>query len=606
MTESQSQHPGDIVDAHRTARLLSASSVHLARTLARLAGGLTPEASLAVAYAAQAPSRGDVAVDLRRVRADVHSDDVDAEQVDALPWPEPDEWIEAVHTCPLVEGPSPALVLRGSLVYLDRYDDYERRVAGDVSQRSVLASGGTTDSLRVAPDLLTGDGSHEQLAAVRQGLARTLSIIVGGPGTGKTTTVAALLAEVVSRAGAHGPRPRVALAAPTGKAAARLGEALRHAATRLPTQAAAVVAEAPCSTLHRLIGWSTRDTPRFHRANPLPYDLVIVDETSMVSLPLMARVLDAVRPDARLVLVGDPGQLASVEAGTVLSDLVTGAQGGPLAGCITELVVSRRFPPDSPLDLLARSIRSGDVDGAVAALRTPPMTSEQQGSITWIEQPGSDPEVRRLLVGEVDPLLHELVERARVGDGARALEVLGRVRLLCAHRRGAFGVDTWNHWIRERMISLGAVDPSWYPGRPVMVTRNDASMGLYNGDVGVVVLSGGRPMVAFDGLGGVDDVRLMSPARLDEVETVHAMTIHKSQGSEFGHVVVVLPPPESRLASRDLLYTAITRATHRLTVVGDRASVEQSVRRRTYRIGGLAERLAGGVDQAPNPPREVP
>jgi len=594
----------DLVEAHRRAGLLSPSSVHLARTLDRLAPGLTPEATLAVAYAAEAPLQGDTAVDLTRIAQDAQSDAVGTSAFDDLVWPDPERWLAAVAACPLVQGDTPAVVVRGPLVFLGRYDGYERRVAQEVAQRAVSDDSADPGPLRVADHLLSGEGAPQQQEAVRQGVSRTLSIITGGPGTGKTTTVAALLAEVIARSPQGGVRPRVALAAPTGKAAARLGEALRDLVPVELADLLAVVAEAPCSTLHRLIGWSTRGEPRHHRANPVPYDLVIIDETSMVSLPLMARVLDALRPDARLVLVGDPGQLASVEAGTVLSDLVAGAQRGPLAGCITELVVSHRYPAQSPLDLLAKAVRSGDSAAAIEAMGAPP-AAEGRGGITWIEAPGTDPGVRRQLAVAVDPYIEGLVGCAVAGDGQGALDALRRLRVLCAHRHGPFGVGSWNQWIRERIPRRIGVDGDWYAGRPVMVTSNDPSTGLFNGDVGVVVHTGGRTMVAFEATAAGGGLRLMSPARLERVETVHAMTIHKSQGSEFGHVVVVLPPPDSRLASRDLLYTAITRATHHLTLVGDRASVEQAVGRRTSRTSGLAERLTG-TDQAPAGPREVP
>lgn len=601
------QHEVDLVRAHHDAGLLSLGAVHLARTLARLVGGVTVEAELAVAYAAQAPLQGDVAVDLMRVRDDRRHDDADAARIEALPWPAPDSWIDHVASCPLVAGDTPTIVVRGSLVYLQRYDAYEHRVVCHIRDRvggELQAAGGEP---LVAAQLLTGQGSSDQLEAVRQGLSRSLSVIIGGPGTGKTTTVAALIAEIVARS-LDGPfRPRVALAAPTGKAAARLGEALRKAASGLAPEVRDTVAVAPCSTLHRLIGWSTRGTPRHHRRNPLPHDLIVIDETSMVSLPLMTRVFDAVRPDARVVLVGDPGQLASVEAGTVLSDLVAAAN-GPLRHCITELSVSRRFPHGSPLDRLARAVRAGDVEAGLAALAPSTAAPSQRGTITWIDQPGDQPAARDQVAAVLVPAVADIVGYARAGDGRRALDALARLRVLCAHRHGPFGVERWNQWIRDHLRVPDRLDQVWYPGRPVMVTANDPSTGLYNGDVGVVIDHGGRAMVAFDASPDTpveNDVRLMSPARLPHVDTVHAMTIHKSQGSEFDHVVVVLPPPESRLASRDLLYTALTRAVDHLTIVGDRSAIEQSIRRRTYRTGGLAERLTQ-ADQAPSGPGEVP
>jgi exodeoxyribonuclease V alpha subunit len=596
----------ELVLAHVDAHLLGPGAVHLARTVARLAGETNPEVLLAVAYAAQAPFEGNAAVDLATVRHDVRSDDTDTGRVDSLVWPPADAWLQAVRHSPLAAGEPPVLVVRNSLVYLQRYDDYEHRVADMVRLRAAVVPGqaepGSSSEVTIAAGLLTGAGSTEQLAAVRQARRRALSIIVGGPGTGKTTTVAALLAEVVGGAGTQGPR--VALAAPTGKAAARLGEALRQAAASLPEHTRSVVADAPSSTLHRLIGWSTRGTPRFHGGNPLPYDLVIIDETSMVSLPLMARVLDALRPDARLVLVGDPGQLASVEAGTVLSDLVLGAAGGPLSDCITELVVSRRFPPGSPLDRVAQAVRHGDSAAALTVLDQPTPHPSGRGDVTWIDRAATDPQVRHLLAALLDPVTHGAVQAAQAGDGVRALDSLRQVRLLCAHRQGPFGVATWNQWVQGRMESSSTAGTAWYPGRPVMVTRNDTSAGLFNGDVGVVIRVDGNELVAFESAAHPEGVRLVSPARLDQVDTVHAMTIHKSQGSEFGHVIVILPPADSPLASRDLLYTAITRATDRVTLVGDRDAVTRAVQRRTHRIGGLAERL-GAVDQAPTASGEL-
>jgi exodeoxyribonuclease V alpha subunit len=613
MTSTSPSTAAHLLHMHRAAGTLSASDVQIASTLTRLAGDHHPEVALAAAFAAQAPRRGDVAVDLTRVRHDQMADADDPQAVGDLTWPEPQHWLEQLRRSPLVTAEPPALVVRQHLVYLQRYDDYEQRVAAHLGQRAAAVIASKPGPLSVAPDLLQGPGAEHQLDAVRRGRDRALSIIVGGPGTGKTTTVAALLAELVSDVGAHGPRPRVALAAPTGKAAARLGEALRAGARHLPDDVRALVANTPFSTLHRLLGWSTRGTPRHHRLNPLPHDVVIVDETSMVSLPLMARLLDAVRPDARLVLVGDPGQLASVDAGNVLGDVIEGGRMGPLNACLGELTVSRRFEPGSPLDRLARAVRDGRVDDAIEVLRDTHAHDETErdtvrGSVHWIPLGGDDPRARAGVVVDLDAVIDQSVNCAKAGDVPGALDALTRFRVLCAHRNGPFGVAAWNRWIESR-LPAGGVSPSvWYPGRPVMVTRNDAAMGLFNGDLGVVVHIDGVPQVAFDATdttGTADGVRLVPPARLDTVDTVHALTIHKSQGSEFTHVVVVLPPAGSRLSSRDLLYTAITRATHRVTVIGDAEAVAAAVRRRSHRTGALAERLAG-IEQAPAGLGEVP
>jgi exodeoxyribonuclease V alpha subunit len=593
-----------LLEQHRVAGLLSPGEVHVALTLTRLVDDVRPEVALAVAYATRAPRHGDVAVDLTRIGRDAELDRFDMVEHPSLYWPHPDGWLAAMRSSPLVTASVPAVVVRGTLVFLQRYDHYEHQVATQVLQRTRALVEAPNGALMVAEQLLQGDGAHRQLAAVRAACTHALSLIIGGPGTGKTTTVAALLAELMV-ASPTGTPPRVALAAPTGKAAARLGEAVRHAAQALPDHVRHLIAHTPSSTLHRLLGWSTRGTPRYHRHRPLPHDMVIIDETSMVSLPLMARVLDAVRPDARLVLVGDAGQLASVDAGNVLGDLVAGGAQGPLAGCLTELDVSRRFHDGSPLDVLARAVRAGDTEAAVAALRTPAVSSDVRGQITWIELAGDSPEVRAALTADVEAAVAECVEPSRHGDAVSALQALSRFRVLAAHRHGPYGVSTWNRWIESLLDPRVRGASPWYAGRPVMVTRNDTTLGLYNGDLGVVVIHEDTPMVAFGATDTADDVRLVAPWRLDTVDTVHAMTIHKSQGSEFRHVVVVLPPAGSPMSSRDLLYTAMTRATHHVTVIGREGDVRSAVDRRSHRTGALAERLAA-IDQAPSGAGEVP
>jgi exodeoxyribonuclease V alpha subunit len=331
------------------------------------------------------------------------------------------------------------------------------------------------------------------------------------------------------------------------------------------------------TTMHRLLGSRPDTSARFrhNRGNRLPHDVIVVDETSMVSLTMMARLLEAVRPEARLILVGDPDQLASVEAGAVLADLVDGLGGARIA----ELKTSHRF--GESIGELATAIRVGDADRAVEVLRA------GGEHIEWIDTDEPSQGLRKVLL----PHAIELRQAAILDNRDEALATLDRHRLLCAHRRGPFGVRYWNNQV-ERWLAEATGEPiwsSWYAGRPVLVTANDYGLGLYNGDTGVTVLHDGvlRAVIA-----GTEQLEFAT-SRLSDVDTLHAMTIHKSQGSQAQEVTVLLPPEDSRLLSRELLYTAVTRAKEKIRVIGPAASVRAAVERRAVRASGLARHLSG-------------
>lgn len=632
--------PTPALRALRAAGVLGAADVHVAETLARLGGDTDPDVVLAAALAVRAPRHGHVAVDLRTLAETIASEPDDSgaapAAVASIEWPEPDRWRTALMGSPLVSvldrpdalaEPSRPLVVDGDLVFLQRYWAYERIVADEVLARLAAWPGRAGERTAVAATLLTGPGSDRQLAAVDAALRSGLTILAGGPGTGKTTTVAALLAVLLDQeavptgSGSPGADPgrsmqpvpdtnraghlRVALAAPTGKAAARLGEAFRDAASRLPAELAERLASVEASTIHRLLGTrpGSRTSFRHDRGHPLPHDVVIVDEASMVSLPLMARLLVAVRRDARVVIVGDPGQLASVDAGAVLGDLVGPVLSRPpgddvhlvdadrrLEAAVVELQHSRRFPSGSPLDRLARAVRAGDADEALAVLADPSAGAADAGALEWIDEQADHGAIVDRVRDLVLPVALDGVTSALVGDGEGALAALDRVRLLCAHRTGPFGVATWNRTVETWLADAGHEIGGWYPGRPVMVTANDYRSSLFNGDMGITVDTGSRRTVVFPDVGGI---RSVGPSRLDAIDTVHALTVHKSQGSEFDHVVVVLPDPESRLATRELIYTAITRARRRVTVVGGPAAITAAIGRRTRRSSGLGRRVWG-------------
>ena len=407
-----------------------------------------------------------------------------------------------------------------------------------------------------------------QRLAAETALRRRFAVVAGGPGTGKTTTVARILALLLEQGD-----PLVALAAPTGKAAARLVEAVHEEAGRMDVDAGVRerLLALDASTLHRLLGWRPGAHSRFrhHRGNRLPHDVVIVDETSMVPLSLMGRLVEAVRADARLILVGDPGQLTSIEAGAVLGDIVGPAEPG--RGIV---VLDRGHRFGGAIARVAETIRAGDADAVLDAL----------GAVRWIADPEALGPVRDGAVA----CARAVTAAAREGDGAAAIAALGTFRALCAHRRGPYGVSAWTAeveaWLADAIDGFGA-GGDWYVGRPLLVTENDYALGLYNGDTGVVLADGSA---AFERQGELHHV---SPTRLAAVETVYAMTVHKSQGSQFDTAAVLLPEPTSPLLTRELLYTAVTRARRELIVVGSEDAIRAAVARPVARASGLRRRL---------------
>jgi exodeoxyribonuclease V alpha subunit len=639
--------PPDVLAPFCAAGVLGPADVHAAVALARV-HGLDPDpvdpaapdglVLLGLAFALRGPRLDHVCLDLDAVPDTVVLED--AGDLDGLPWPDPDAWRAALAASPVtttvdVDDPDPSvpsgldvtpLVLAGRRVYLDRYWRYERTIASILGRRTSeggdVPPGDVRDRLdRILPAAADG-GSDRQRLAVATAALRRLTVLAGGPGTGKTTTVARLLVLLDELAEADGrPHPRVALAAPTGKAAARMAESLREAAEEVDTSDAIRerLRTHEASTIHRLLGWAGPTRFRHDADAPLPHDVVVVDETSMVDVAVMAKLIAAVRPEARLVLVGDPEQLRSVEAGAVLGDVVGAATAGagrtpgaaaalraatghqavaedpaapPIADGIVVLDRVHRFDRDSAIADLAAAIQRGDTARAVEVLRT--ADPEQ---VLWMERTAGA--VERDEAADLAPVADALrtagaavVAAALDGDAAGALAVLDDVRVLCAHRRGPFGLATWvprvAGWVG---LPLGGRE---HPvGRPLMVTRNDPHLGLHNGDVGVVVAApdGGR-VVAFPGESR-GDVRPVRPSRLSDLDVVHAMTVHKAQGSQFVHTVVVLPDVSSPLLTRELLYTAVTRGRRRVTLVASEDAVVRAVERRLQRASGLREALWG-------------
>jgi exodeoxyribonuclease V alpha subunit len=597
------------------AGVLAPADVHVARRLGELAREADEDVLLATALAVRAVRLGSTCLELARLRdvtverdGDADNEQDDAAVLGALPWPAPAAVEAALRRSPLVVGVpgAPLRPLRlvdtdtGPLLYLVRYWRQEQAVRDVLDDRARDAP--PVDRARLAADLSRLFGASpapdRQRLAVAVAATRWTSVLAGGPGTGKTTTVARVLAVL------HEPGMRIALAAPTGKAAARLQESVREQAADL-----GLPPDLTAMTLHRLLGWRPDSRTRFrHSASDrLPYDLVVVDETSMVSLTMMARLLEAVRPDARLLLVGDPDQLTSVDAGAVLADLVarpTRPRPDPL---LAELVGADLTAQDDPAEArlsvkehdrlsngVVRLSRGRRFGGAIAELAVAVRDAQADRALELLRS--GAPGVSFVEDDDLDAVREDVVRSglavtaaARRGDAEQALRLLERHRVLCAHRSGPSGVSTWDRralgWVAE---ALGEpLDPTaWYAGQPLLVTRNDHDAQVYNGDTGVVVVDAGDDGLVAAFVRGSRPV-LVPRGRLADVATVYAMTIHRSQGSQYDTVSVVLPATASSLLTRELLYTAITRARSHVRVLATEESVRAAIERQVLRASGL-------------------
>ncbi len=553
---------------------------------------------LAAALAARAPQHGHVGVDLGSIATTAAVDspapqrrenETPPPQVADLPWPNDREWLQLFRTLVkrsripeiLTDGASPLLtnlpkqplVFHNGLLYLQRYFNYEESVS--TALNTMLRSAPTATIIDPHSVAVLDSSALEpaQRVAADHALSHRLTVLSGGPGTGKTFTITRILAALL----AGNPELRIRLAAPTGKAAGRMKEAIQAAATDLP-EAAAHLAGTEAVTLHRLLGRG--DGIRFWHGvdRPLPLDVVVVDEVSMVSLPLMSRLLSAIGAHTKLILVGDPFQLASVEAGAVLGDIT--ASGGEIRRAIVTLTATKRFETNSGIALLATAIRHGDAQAALDVLADPGYPD-----VTLVDPDHRQP-VLDLVVGAGKASLVAALQ----GDAIRAAAFANDVKVLCATRRGSNGRDFWQKQI-ESAVLVGAREAAfrgrWYVGRPVMVSANDYLLNLFNGDTGVVIQRGRQRAVMFPDSANPQP---LAPAQLGAVDTWWAMTIHKSQGSEFSHAVVALPEPGSPILTRELLYTGVTRAQKQVTIVGTSESIQIAITHPIRRATGL-ERL---------------
>ncbi len=624
------------LDELRQADLISALDLGLARTLTRIAGEPDPLVALGIAAASRQVSRGHTCALLSELaEAPIVRDD-DATD-DAPRWPAITAWRAALTQSPVVGAPDSApltpLLLKGDRLYLRRYWAHERALAAALSER---VQGIIPDIdgplLSAGLDRLFGplsDTPDLQRVGALLAVLRRFCVISGGPGTGKTSTVVKLLALLIEQAqAADRPSPTIVLVAPTGKAAARLAESIVRARSSLDC-AESVRSAIPdtASTIHRQLGSFGGSVTRLRhtRERPLAADVVLVDECSMVDLALMRRLVDAVPPTARLILLGDRDQLASVEAGAILGDIactsprysaplrrrvreLTGqdlpgqdlpGEGvpdcastdiPPISDCIVQLTHSWRFSADSGIGALARAIRVGDADAALEVLADPAFPDVRLAPKIPAQPYRPVPLGRDLQDAAVEGLGPALTEPG----AAEALRALEGFRVLCAHRRGRAGVEMINRWIEDALRAGGLLEAraEWYAGRPVMVTSNDYRLGLFNGDIGLTRRDRrGRLRVVFPGPEG--GVRTFSPGRLPPHEDVFAMSIHKSQGSEFDRVAVVLPDRPSPILTRELIYTAITRARSKVVLYGPAEIVRSAITQRVRRTSGLRAALWG-------------
>jgi exodeoxyribonuclease V alpha subunit len=618
------------IDALRSAGVLSPLDEHFARAMARIGGDAREEVMLAAAMASRQVGNGHVCLDLPRLaEMEVLYNDA-GEPVATHPWPPLDQWCEVLRSSPLVgdgNAVTPFVLDDAGRLYLRRYWEHEAGLARALSDRSVQADASLDGAWlratldRLFPDSLARPASEldwQRMAALLA-LQRRFCAISGGPGTGKTYTVVKILALLIEHAMHAGARlPQVTLVAPTGKAAARLSESIRKAKSTLPCSDA-VRDRIPegAATIHRCLGSIGGSATEFrhHARNPLVTDVVLVDEASMVDVALMSRLVAAVPPHARLILLGDQDQLASVEAGAVLGDIcntgaprsysqalieqvarLTGDQlprsaGAPQAtgiwDCIVQLTHSYRYGPQSGIGTLARAIKSGDAGAALEILGF-----SDYRDVAHV-QPEEDEELSAPLRTAA---LHGFGAYLRTREPLERLRALEQFRVLCAHRRGPMGVERVNGQIEAALADAGLIRPDGpaYEGRPVLVTRNDYQIGLFNGDVGIIVDDPERAagkLALF--LGAGESVRRLSPTRLPPHETVFAMSVHKSQGSEFDEVAVLLPGRISPVLTRELLYTAVARARQKVTVYGSREMVEHAITHRIERGSGLRDRLWG-------------
>ncbi len=590
-----------------------------------LRGSSNPSKDLALAAALTIHScgKGHSCINLRDFAGKPLDKELQAEK-DAIFCPEIEQWLEVLAASGAVGQPGDflPLILSSSRLYLHRYWEDETIVLDFIRKRcGANFAGIDTDHLNslLAKMFPGGDGSDPdwQEIAVLSALCSNLCVITGGPGTGKTHIIARLLAMMIELNEARSNRPlRIRLAAPTGKAAHRMTESIEAAISDLPwDKNPAEFLPRESTTLHRLLGLGGKNG-RFRKdaLNPVAADVVIVDEASMVDLPLMARLMSALPVQCRLVLLGDRDQLASVEPGAVLADMSGGGLGrtystgfsdfaeratghlfrpevkvedGGFHDSVVELRKNFRFSSHGGIHAAAAAVRAGDHEAFFDLCNT-----GNSGELKWRGNPAAA-SFRESLRPFVMKWFAPLLAARNAGE---AFSLLGRFAILCGVRSGPRGVGFVNRHVAAILGELGVRGGlELFHGMPLMILKNDYGLELFNGDVGAIISSeeGGQVLKAcFPGRKGKD--KSLSPARLPEYQMSYAMTVHKSQGSEFERVLLILPDPESPVLTRELLYTALTRARKGVEIWGSHDAVRAAINNSIYRESGIEVGIQAG------------
>jgi len=603
---------------------------HFAELMAEFTGGECSELVLAAALVSRRLADGHSCLVLNEVAGKSFPEPPVA-IISPVNCPPHAEWEKVLRSTPVVGRPQeakPLILDDAGRLYLHRYWNYEQFVAGEIHRR-IQQPPFALDVQAVAAGLkklfpAAAKTTDWQQVAAFTALRQRFSVITGGPGTGKTWTVARLLALLLEQPG--GENLRVRLAAPTGKAAARLQEALNHSLGGLvcsPAVKARLQAKDLTTTIHRLLGTIPLSVDFRHDArNPLPIDVMIVDEVSMVSLALMAKLLAALKPDARLVLVGDQDQLPPVDAGNVLGDLCRAAEingfsenfrndfrrctgemldakpvpaTGKLADTVIQLRTNYRSGERIALNDLSVAVNAGDADRAMDLLR-----QSRTGALTWEPLPPA----KKVRTAVREAILAHYGAVLKSASPVAALAALEKFRILCAVREGPYGTTALNRLAGEILAEAGFITPDrlktgGYAGQPLMVTANHYGLRLFNGDTGIVwPTDSGVPLVYFpDETGGI---RTVARERLPEHEIVFALTVHKSQGSEFDHVLLVLPDQASPVLTRQLFYTGLTRARKSVRILAPEGILRATIAAKLQRGSGLTEALRTKCGENPN------